>query len=204
MWYEPSTGKTFSSIHSIRVGRQDVSLPESPSEDELRSIGIFTLVDAQIPAYDKCSQTIESLEPTLSGGSYERRWAVVGMGAAEAASTLDNFKAMKNAEINAARLSANRSTFTHQGKAFACDELSRSDIDGVTSYVSLSGSMPPGWPGAWKAVDNTYHPITSVDDWKAFVASMVAAGNANFAKAQALKGRLASATTSDQIEAIRW
>lgn len=110
----------------------------------------------------------------------------------------------KNAEINAARLKANRSSFTHAGKAFACDELSRSDIDGITSFVTLAGALPPGWPGGWKAIDNSYHPIGTVGEWAAFVGSMVAAGNANFAKSQALKAQLAAAATAEQINAIAW
>lgn len=113
-------------------------------------------------------------------------------------------KAKKNAEINEARLAANFSTFTHTGKAIACDQLSRSDIDGTNGYVSLYGELPAGWPGGWKAVDNTYVPITTVDEWKAFYASMFAAGSANFAKAQALKAQIADATTAEQVAAITW
>jgi hypothetical protein len=113
-------------------------------------------------------------------------------------------KATKNAEINAARLVANFSTFHHAGKAIACDQLSRSDIDGTNGFVSLYGTLPPGWPGGWKAVDNTYVPISSVDGWKAFYSSMFAAGNANFAKAQALKTQLEAATTAAEVQAIVW
>lgn len=117
---------------------------------------------------------------------------------------LSTLKATKNAEINAARLAANFSTFTHAGKLIACDQLSRSDIDGTNGFVSLYGSLPPGWPGGWKAVDNSYVPIASVADWKAFYASMFAAGNANFAKAQALKAQLDAATTAEEVAAIAW
>ncbi|MHB8123990.1 MAG: DUF4376 domain-containing protein [Desulfuromonadaceae bacterium] len=113
-------------------------------------------------------------------------------------------KLAKNADINAARLAANFSTFPHAGKAIACDQLSRSDIDGTNGFVSLYGTLPPGWPGGWKAVDNTYVPISSVDGWKAFYSSMFAAGNANFAKAQALKTQLEAATTAAEVQAIVW
>lgn len=113
-------------------------------------------------------------------------------------------RAAKNEQINTWRLQANRGTFTHGGKLFACDELSRGDIDGITSFVTLAGGLPPGWPGAWKAVDNSFFPIATVAEWAAFVASMVAAGNANFAKSQALKAALASATTQAEIDAIVW
>lgn len=117
---------------------------------------------------------------------------------------LGALKAAKNEEINAARLAANFSTFTHAGKAIACDQLSRSDIDGTNGFVALYGALPPGWPGGWKAVDNTYVAIATVADWKAFYASMFAAGNANFARAQALKGLLAAADTAEAVAAIRW
>lgn len=113
-------------------------------------------------------------------------------------------KATKNAEINAARLAANFSTFPYAGKTIACDQLSRSDIDGTNGFVSLYGALPPGWPGGWKAVDNTYIPISSVADWKAFYSSMFAAGNANFAKAQDLKGQLEAATTPEEVQSITW
>jgi hypothetical protein len=118
--------------------------------------------------------------------------------------SLAQLKAAKNAEINAARLAANLSTFTHAGKAIACDQLSRSDIDGTNGFVALYGSMPPGWPGGWKAVDNTYVAIADVAAWKAFYSSMFAAGNANFAKAQTLKAQLDAATTAAQVAAIVW
>lgn len=118
--------------------------------------------------------------------------------------SLDEAKAAKNAEINAARAVANTSTFAHGGKAFSCDALSRSDIDGVNGYVALYGALPPGFPGAWKAVDNTYLPIADVDAWKVFYTAMVAQGAANFAHAQELKAQLAAATTPEAVAAIVW
>lgn len=120
------------------------------------------------------------------------------------APTLDDLKARKNAEINAARAAANTSTFAHGGKTFSCDQLSRSDIDGVNGYVALYGALPPGFPGAWKAVDNTYLPIADVEAWKVFYTAMVAQGATNFAHAQELKTQLAAATTPEAVAAIVW
>jgi hypothetical protein len=117
---------------------------------------------------------------------------------------LEKARELKNAEINAARLTANRSTFEFAGKPISCDELSRGDIDGVNGIVSLLGAMPPDWPGAWKAADNTYVPIPDVATWTAFYGAMVAQGTANFAHAQALKALLALATTAEEIDAITW
>ena len=120
------------------------------------------------------------------------------------APTLEELKAVKNTEINAAKAAANTSTFDHGGKTFSCDSLSRSDIDGVNGYVALYGALPVAFPGAWKAVDNTYLPIADVDAWKVFYTAMVAQGTANFAHAQQLKAQLAAATTPEGVAAIVW
>ena len=118
--------------------------------------------------------------------------------------TLAEVKVIKNFEINAARLSASRGTFIYAGKPISCDELSRSDIDGVNGYVSLTGALPPDWVGGWKAADNTYVPITSVADWTAFYGAMVARGTEIFAHSQALKAQLEAAETIAEVEAITW
>jgi hypothetical protein len=120
------------------------------------------------------------------------------------APTLDELKAVKNTEINLARAAANTSTFDHSGKTFSCDQLSRGDIDGVNGEVALTGALPQGFPGAWKAVDNTFLPIADVVAWTAFYRAMVAQGAANFMRAQQLKTQLAAATTSEAVAAIVW
>jgi hypothetical protein len=118
--------------------------------------------------------------------------------------TLADLKLTKNAEINAARLAANRGTFTFAGKQIACDELSRSDIDGFNGIVSLTGTLPPDWIGFWKTADNDYLAIPDVATWTGLYAAMVAQGQANFAHSQALKAALAAAATAAEVEAIVW
>lgn len=110
----------------------------------------------------------------------------------------------KDKEINAQRLAANNSFFMFQGKKIACDPLSRSDIDGTNGHILLTNSMPPGWPGGWKAMDNTYVSITTKEDWVAFYTAMYVQGLQNFAKAQALKQQVVNATTIEAIRAIVW
>lgn len=170
-------------------------------------VGDYRLIEmAPEPAYNPDTQRIELTSTPVQrvGQPWLREWLVIDLSANEVAAQLAAAKAEKHAEINAARLGANTSTFTHAGKVIACDQLSRSDIDGTNGFVTLYGALPPGWPGGWKAVDNTYLPIADVAAWKAFYTSMFAAGAANFAKAQALKASLDTATTLAQVRGVVW
>ena len=170
-------------------------------------VGDYRLIEmAPEPAYNPDTQRIELTSTPVQrvGQPWLRGWVVIDLSANEVAAQLAAAKAEKHAEINAARLGANTSTFTHAGKVIACDQLSRSDIDGTNGFVTLYGALPPGWPGGWKAVDNTYLPIADVAAWKAFYTSMFAAGAANFAKAQALKASLDTATTLAQVRGVVW
>lgn len=118
--------------------------------------------------------------------------------------SLADLKVARNAYINAERAKANASTFPHAGKVFACDQLSRGDIDGVNGEVALTGALPTAFPGAWKAVDNSYLPIPDVAAWTLFYQAMVAQGAANFMHAQQLKAALAAATSPEEVAAIVW
>lgn len=118
--------------------------------------------------------------------------------------TLTELKAIKNEEINAARLNANLTTFTYNGKLFACDQLSRGDIDGINGYVGTRGDLPSNWVGGWKSVDNSIYPIPDIAAWNAFYDSMIAQGQANFLKSQNLKMQLESAIDAEQVAAIKW
>lgn len=202
MWVKPSQSKVYRSHDEIR--RDSItSFPEVITDSMLEPFGIFPVVQVP-PSYDSITHgTIEQF-PVQVNGVWTQQFSIVARTPEESAAKLLATKMAKNDEINAARLKANRSTFTHSGKVFACDELSRSDIDGINGYVALYNAFPAGWPGGWKAVDNTYLPITDIAAWKAFYASMVAHGNLNFAHAQTLKAALLSATTAEQIAAIVW
>lgn len=120
--------------------------------------------------------------------------------------TLSAVKAVKRAKINEWRASANESTFPFAGKLFQCDRLSRGDIDGVNGWVSITGILPSNFPGAWKALDNSYTLIPDVETWIDFYGAMIAQGTANFSRAQALKTYLDSSavTTIAEVEAIHW
>ena len=201
MYYDTQT-QTFNHPHS-EVARETNS---SFAVGEL-VVGDYRLYEmAAEPAYNPDTQRIEpAATPTeRAGQAWLRGWVVVALTAADVAAQLAVAKAEKYAEINAARLGANTSTFTHAGKVIACDQLSRYDIDGTNGFVTLNDALPPGWPGGWKAVDNTYVAISTVAEWKAFYASMFATGLGNFAHAQALKAQVEAATTLAQVQGIHW
>ena len=132
--------------------------------------------------------------------------ALVSLGTTFAAPVvvIDDLKSAKNNQINRWRAEANQSTFTHLGKTVSCDPLSRSDIDGVAGSVALTGAFPTGFPGAWKATDNSYIVLADVAAFKALYASMTAQGSVNFARSQTLKTALTAAITEAQIAAIAW
>ena len=90
------------------------------------------------------------------------------------------------------------------GKEIAAAALDRSDIDGTNGEIQNTGQLPAHWPGGWKTVDNSYVPIATVDDWKAFYSAMYLQGLTNFMKAQTLKAQLSAASTPEQIAAIAW
>ena len=110
----------------------------------------------------------------------------------------------KDREINAERLAANSSFFTYLGKKIACDSLSRLDIDGANGYITLNGALPSYWPGGWKAMDNTYVPIRTVEEWSSFYTAMYNQGLMNFAKAQQLKEAIKNASKIEEIRKINW
>lgn len=122
----------------------------------------------------------------------------------ELAAQFTALKTAKNLQINDWRGTANKTHFPHGGKLIACDDLSRGDIDAVANSIALTGAFPAGFPGAWKATDNTYVMLPDVDAFKTMHAAMTAQGTANFMHAQALKTALAAATTEAQVNAIVW
>lgn len=161
-------------------------------------------IDCEIehPTYGWIPFTADPNDPLDYGRNVYASALASGPAAYVDGRTLEDLKAAKNAAINAARLRANQSHFTFAGKQIATDPLSRSDIDGAHGIIVATGALPPGWPGGWKAMDNTICQIPDVPTWLAFYGAMVAQCTANFAHAQALKAQLAAATTPAEVEAV--
>jgi len=180
--------QVFSSTEGLLVGDYP---PES-----------YYVVDGVPFAYTEDELTRLHNKPSIGA-----KWSIAIMNWVETQSSaqkLADLKRTKTREINAARLKANRDTFTFMGKQISCDELSRSDIDGVNGIVLLLGAMPPDWVGFWKTADNSYVAIPDVATWIEFYSAMVAQGQENFAHSQNLKVLLDITATSEEVDAINW
>lgn len=165
---------------------------------------VVPLTVTEPPAIDTATQTVMRDGCEKVGNEWQYKWTVTAKSQGQIDSELEQAKASKNQQINDWRAEANQTYFTHQGKQVACDALSRSDIDAVAGSISLTGVFPAGFPGAWKATDNTYLALPDVAAFKAMYSSMTLQGTINFGHSQTLKTTLAAATTVAQVNAIVW
>lgn len=205
MWLNPITQTVLRTHSEIRAACSQQSLPAVLTDDIITDVlGLRPITPTPPPAHDAISQVLTELPPVEVDGELAQAWAVTDLPPQQALANLTAARLAKRDQINAWQLAASRRTFDHNGVAVDCDELGRSYIDGVSSYVSLTGQLPPAFPGWWKAADNSLIPIPDVAAWHALVGSMVAAGAANFAHTQALKAALEQANTQAELDAIQW
>lgn len=118
--------------------------------------------------------------------------------------TLEQIKLRKRAEITAQRLRADADHFTYMDKAIRTADKDMIDLFSTNGYVALFGAFDDDWPGGWKAIDDSYLLISTVDEWKAFYKAMYRTGIANFHKSQSLKAQIDAATTAEEVEAVQW
>lgn len=115
--------------------------------------------------------------------------------------SLESAKARKNTAITQRRVSEDM-RFPHGGKWFQADLAAWKQISGIHGWVSAMNSLPPGFPGQWKAEDNTHLAISDVAAWWQFYGAVLARGSANFMHSEALKAQLSAATTVAEVEAV--
>jgi hypothetical protein len=181
--------------------------PGAFADPDLDTKYAIFVVSEPVPPTVTDTQVVEFVEFQLISGVWTPIYNIRDKTPAELAAdaaALAAAKVTKDQQINHWRELANLSSFPYAGKQIASDSLSYRDIMSIATYVLMFGEFEPGFPGAWKATDNTYVTITTVDDFKAMYAAMVAQGTANFNHAQALKGQLAAATRMPEVDAIVW
>lgn len=137
-------------------------------------------------------------------GNYYQTWTTELISFDELDRMLSDERAAVNERINLGRERANFHFFPFRGKRIACDRLSRSDIDGTSMYISQFGQFPPDWIGFWKAMDNTYVSLTTVEDWKEFIKAIFDQGQINFKHAQKLKTIMATTRDLAEMRALSW
>lgn len=137
-------------------------------------------------------------------GNWIKKWKLTAKDPAVVTAELEQGKKAKNDAINKKRLELNATTFPYMGKEIAVDELSMKDILSTAIFVALNNAFPPGWPGGWKATDNSIIPLQNVNAFKNMFSALTAAGTTNFNTAQTKKAQLAAATTLEQVNAVNW
>jgi hypothetical protein len=127
--------------------------------------------------------------------------------------SLEVLKLRKSNEITADRLKADADHFMYSytdsegnivSKDIRTGNKDMVDLLTTNSYVTLFGEFDEDWPGGWKAIDNTYVQIATIDQWKDFFKCMYKTGIANFKKSQLLKAQIEAATTLEEVAAINW
>lgn len=190
-------------IHAVMMGGGVPAASASQLRDNPPEgfISVYTEVqNINVPKYHK----LIDLQPELVDGTWWARYDVVSLSKEEIDGLLNEARVDINQRINEWREAANFSYFIFRGKRIACDRLSRSDIDGTGLYVATNGKLPDIWLGGWKAIDNTYVQITTVQDWNEFLATMYDQGQENFQHAQALKYLITQSTDVDFIRNLTW
>lgn len=199
-----SYNRTLEPSDQIEVTEGNTKSVQNLTNEEKLELRLYPLVTTSIPSFDPRSHWVREIDPVLINSVVTQRWQVLALPAEQAAANYEATKQNKRNQINEWRAQANQTSFTYAGKQIESDALSRSDIDGVANNIALTGDFPAGFPNAWKALDNTYVALPTVQSFKDMYSAMTLQGTINFGKAQELKAALAAATTLADLDAITW
>lgn len=175
-------------------------------------VGYIYVELADPPSLDSASQkAVKTGRVPVEGNTFRQGWEVVPLTdveldarTAELALKLAQAKASKRADLTLAREEADRTYFEFDGKRIKVDPASMVQITGITGHVALTDEYPQGWPGVWKAMDNSYVQLTTKAHWVAFIRAMANRGTANFIKQETLKAQVDACTRLSQVAAINW
>jgi hypothetical protein len=162
------------------------------------------LVEEVAPPTVTETERVERDGIELVNGRYVQKWKVVSLDPSTVGEQLKAARAAKTKEIDADWLGANNNFFYYQDKKIAADMIAQQSINGTNGYIALFGEFQRDWPGGWKTMDNDYVTIGTIEEWKDFYRSMVDQGQLNFAYAQQLKQKAATAQTLEELNAIKW
>lgn len=206
------TGEELTEALFRRANRKRASFGDVLDAEVADMLGYDYLVVQDAPTYDSSTHKLVPRAREAAGAAaWTRGWEVVPLTAPELdarqqeyAVRLAQAKASRKADLNVWRVQADASYFEFAGKRIAVDDAAMRQILGTSATVALVGSFPEGWPGGWKAMDNSYVPIPDVDTWKELIREMGKQGATNFARQQQLKALVDEAVTLSEVEAITW
>lgn len=108
------------------------------------------------------------------------------------AAMLPALRKLRISQVTKLRTQVKDQRFKYAGKWFQTDDAAMKQISVTHGFVTGTGNLPPSFPGAWKAEDNSYLPIPDVAAWWAFYSALAAAGTANFVHSENLKEQVAA------------
>jgi hypothetical protein len=112
--------------------------------------------------------------------------------AEQIATIIADAKTKKLKALTDAKIEANSTSFTHLDKQIAFAASDMKEILSTASHVALFDALPAGWPGGWKAIDNSVIMMPTAADFKAMIVSMTTQGTTNFTRSQVLKAQVAA------------
>jgi hypothetical protein len=113
---------------------------------------------------------------------------------------LSEAKTARRAAITAARDSACQADVVVTGRTWQADARSQQML---ASAITLGSAGLP-LPASWRARDNSNMPVSSLADLLPIAAAIAAQTHAAYEKSWALKAQIDAATTTAQVEAVRW
>jgi len=87
------------SILELRKDNPQVSYPENPNEEVLKSLGIFSVTPENPPAYEQATQRCDRVLPTFQNGRWVETWRISELSDTEK----EQVKAEKEQEVRATR-----------------------------------------------------------------------------------------------------
>lgn len=152
-------------------------------------------------------QWVEGNYPTkTSNNEWEQTWIIKTLNDEAKEIHIGNLKKAKNAEINMAWKMDNQSSFNFHGKEVKIDDSIIVEFKLIDSAFNICDGAPPYWPIGYKAMDNTWIPISTLGEWREFYLAFYTHRAKNFLKAQDLKVRLndEECNTPARIKSIKW
>ena len=185
------------SLSTIKSRFPNTSIPASPSESDLNSLGYATYEPTERPATNALTRAVEIAPFQLTGQRWVQRWVLQDL-YPDAASQADFLLQAKLALCNSVsekRYQVETGGITIGGFPIRTDETSQAKISGAVNLMAYDPEMThidwEGEPGVFSAIDKNTMILIGV--------SVGRHVQACFSKAKALKEQIMAIVTGKQI-----